>query len=434
MTQHVLVIGGGGREHAIVANLAADERCTVVNAARNRNPAIIDLVAAHAAVDETDPTAIADAAAAWGVDAAIVGPERSLAAGVVDALSADGIDCFGPTASLARIETDKTYQRRLMADAGIPGCPRFESFSDPAAAASYLEDIETPMVIKPAGLTGGKGVLVIGEHLSHTEAIEHLRTASYDAVVLEERLVGEEFTLQAFVANGSVVHTPLVQDHKRAFRGDRGPNTGGMGAYSMADGRLPFVREADYTAAVDILDQTVAALPGYTGILYGQFMVTASGVYVIEFNARFGDPEAMNVLSIMEGSLWDLITAAAAGDPLPQPTFAPQATVVRYLVPAGYPADPDEGVIVDLGALEDAVSRLYVASVDAVDADRVRTTTSRAVAVVGKGPDLAAAATAATFDPAVLSTDGLRFRDDIGTPAAVEARRVRMQELRADVG
>jgi len=434
MTQRVLVVGGGGREHAIVANLAADERCTVVNAARNRNPAIIDLVEDHARLDETDTSAIGDAAADWGVDAAVVGPERSLAAGVVDALSDDGIVCFGPTSSLARIETDKTYQRRLMADAEIPGCPTFETFSDPSAAASFLEGTEAPMVIKPAGLTGGKGVLVIGEHLSHEEAIAHLRSASYDAVVLEERLIGEEFTLQAFVANGSVVHTPLVQDHKRAFRGDRGPNTGGMGAYSMADGSLPFVRDADYRAAVEILERTVDALPGYTGILYGQFMLTASGVYVIEFNARFGDPEAMNVLSVMEGSLWDLIIAAAAGDPLPQPTFAPQATVVRYLVPAGYPTDPTEGVIIDTDALADAVSHLYVASVDAVDAGRVRTTTSRAMAVVGRGPDLEAAATAATFDPALVSSDGLRFRDDIGTPAAVEARRVRMQELRADAG
>ena len=434
MSQRVLVIGGGGREHAMVANLAADDRCTVVNAAQNRNPAIMDRVSEHATIDETDTAAICAAARAWEVDAAVVGPERALAAGVVDALAADGIFCFGPTEALARIETDKAYQRRLMADAEIPGCPAFESFAEPAAAAAYLEEVRTPMVIKPAGLTGGKGVLVIGEHLSHSEAVEHLRTSSYDRVVLEERLIGEEFTLQAFVANGSVVHTPLVQDHKRAFRGDRGPNTGGMGAYSMADGRLPFVRDVDYDAAVEILDRTVAALPGYTGILYGQFMTTASGVYVIEFNARFGDPEAMNVLSVMEGSLWDLIAAAAAGDPLPQPVFAPRATVVRYLVPSGYPADPIEGVTVDVGALEDAVSRLYIASVDAVDATRVRTTTSRALAVVGVGVDLAAAADAATFDPALLTTDGLRYRDDIGTPAAVRDRRLRMEELRADAG
>mgnify|MGYP002760870255 FL=1 len=434
MSQRVLVIGGGGREHAMVANLAADDRCTVVNAAQNRNPAIMDRVSEHATIDETDTAAICAAARAWEVDAAVVGPERALAAGVVDALAADGIFCFGPTEALARIETDKTYQRRLMADAEIPGCPAFESFAEPAAAAAYLEEVRAPMVIKPAGLTGGKGVLVIGEHLTHTEAVAHLRETAYEAVVLEERLIGEEFTLQAFVANGSVVHTPLVQDHKRAFRGDRGPNTGGMGAYSMADGRLPFVREDDYAAAVEILDRTVAALPGYTGILYGQFMATASGVFVIEFNARFGDPEAMNVLSVMQTSLWDLIAAAAAGERLPQPTFAPQATVVRYLVPAGYPADPTDGVTVDIGALAGAVSHLYVASVDAVDASRVRTTTSRAVAVVGVGRDLEAAAAAASFDPALVATDGLRYRDDIGTPEAVQARQTRMEEIRADDG
>ena len=432
MSRRVLVVGGGGREHAIVANLASDDRCLVFNAAHNRNPAIINLVEDHEEVDETDTAAILSAASSWAVDTAVIGPERALAAGVVDALTQDGVFCFGPSQALARIETDKSYQRQLMTDAAIPGCPRFETFSDPQEAAAFLQAAETPMVIKPAGLTGGKGVLVIGEHLTHAEAVDYLRTSAYERVVLEERLIGEEFTLQAFVANGSLIPTPLVQDHKRAYAGDRGPNTGGMGAYSMADGRLPFVSETDYTAAVDILEQTVAALPGYTGVLYGQFMTTAAGLYVIEFNARFGDPEAMNVLSVMEGSMIDLIAAAEAGDPLPEPMFTPHATVVRYLVPAGYPTDPNAGTIVDISELEAAVSRLYVASVHADDDGRVRTTTSRAVAVVGIAATLEQAAASATFDPEQIGSDGLRWREDIGTPAAVRERTHRIQEIKSD--
>ncbi|MFC6726589.1 phosphoribosylamine--glycine ligase, partial [Halobium palmae] len=234
-------------------------------------------------------------------------------AGVADALADAGVYTFGPTAEAARIETDKAYQRRFMQEAGIPGCPDFAVFEDTDAACEYVDAYDGDLAIKPAGLTGGKGVKVMGDQVTAEEAKAYVRESGYDRVVLEERLVGEEFTVQAFVANGEVRTTPAVQDHKRAYEGDEGPNTGGMGSYSDASPELPFMEPGDYDDAVAVLEATADALPEYAGVLYGQFMLTADGVKVVEFNARFGDPEAMNTLPVMETPFLDVLTAARDG-------------------------------------------------------------------------------------------------------------------------
>ncbi|MFD1568031.1 phosphoribosylamine--glycine ligase, partial [Halolamina litorea] len=342
----VLVIGGGGREHAIVRALADDAEVYALSS--NRNPGIDALAAGMEIADGTDTDAVVDYAEEIGADAAVVGPESALAAGVADALDDAGVFTFGPTAEAARIETDKAYQREFMAENDIPGTPGFETFDAADAAADYVESIDDDVAVKPAGLTGGKGVRVTGDQVSHAEAAAYVRESGHDEWVIEERLVGEEFTVQAFVADGVVRPTPAVQDHKRAYEGDEGPNTGGMGSYSDAGPTLPFMTEADYLAAVDVLDATVEALPAYTGVLYGQFMLTAEGPKVVEFNARFGDPEAMNVLPVMETPLLDVVTAARDGDTLPEPTFENRATVCKYAVPAGYPTDPESGAEIEV--------------------------------------------------------------------------------------
>ena len=434
MTETALLVGGGGREHAIARALATD--CDLYACASNRNPGVAALAEGFASVDETDPEGVVEYADAVGATLAVIGPEAALAAGVADALDDAGVYAFGPREAEARIETDKAFQRSFMAEHDVPGCPAYETFDETEAACEYVDSHDGDLAVKPAGLTGGKGVKVIGDQVTAEEAKAYLREAAYDRVVLEERLVGEEFTVQAFVAGGDVRPTPAVQDHKRAYEGDEGPNTGGMGSYADAADALPFTDESDYEAAVEILEATVAALPDYKGVLYGQFMATADGVKVVEFNARFGDPEAMNTLPAMETPLLDVLVAAREGEPLPALSFADRATVCKYAVPAGYPTDPEAGARIDADEAsltaaaegEDGEALLFYASVEDRE-DGVYTTTSRAFAVVGLAGDLDAAERIAARALADAG-DGLRVRRDVGTADLIERRVERVARLR----
>ncbi|WP_200531742.1 phosphoribosylamine--glycine ligase [Halorubrum sp. LN27] len=426
MTETVLLVGGGGREHAIARAVADD--CALYACASNRNPGIRRLADGFETIDETDAAAVADYATAVGADLAVIGPESALESGVADALDEAGVYAFGPRAEEARLETDKAYQREFMDEAGVPGCPDYAVFDDIEAACEYIDAYDGDLAVKPAGLTGGKGVKVIGDQVTAEEAKAYLRDSDYDRVVLEERLVGEEFTVQAFVANGELRTTPAVQDHKRAYEGDEGPNTGGMGSYTDTGLSLPFMAEGDYDAAVDVLEAVVDALPDYKGVLYGQFMLTDAGPKVVEFNARFGDPEAMNTLPVLETPFLDVLTAARDGDDLPELDFSGEATVCKYAVPEGYPTDPDAGaeVAVDEESVGDAL--LYYASVDERE-DGLYTTTSRSFAVVGRG-DSIAAAEAQAEDALAAAGDRVRIRHDIGKADLVQRRIDHMAELR----
>ena len=431
MTDTVLLVGGGGREHAIARAVAESESATLYACAGNRNPGIAELAAGFEPLETTNPTAVRAYAEEVGADLAVVGPEAALEAGVADALDDAGVYTFGPREEQARIETDKGFQRRFMQEHDVPGCPDFEEFRDMEAACEYIDSYDGDLAVKPAGLTGGKGVRVIGDQATAEEAKEYLRDSDYDRVVLEERLVGEEFTVQALVANGEVRVTPPVQDHKRAYEGDEGPNTGGMGSYSDAALELPFMSEDDYLEAVDVIQATVDALEGYKGVLYGQFMLTAGGVKVVEFNARFGDPEAMNTLPVLETDFLDVLTAAREGDSLPQLSFARQATVCKYAVPDGYPTDPQAGarVAIDENSAGDAL--LFYASVDERE-DGIYTTTSRSFAVVGVADTIAEAEQQAETALTAAGEEGLRMRHDIGKPDLVQRRIDHMRELRGD--
>ena len=428
MTETVLLIGGGGREHAVARALA--EETELYACASNRNPGIARLAADTAELTETDADAVVDYAERVGADLAVIGPEAALAAGVADALDDAGVYAFGPHAEQARIETDKQFQREFMRRESIPGCPAFETFDDADAAADYVAETDHDVAVKPAGLTGGKGVRVTGDQVTTSEAVDYVRNADYDGWVVEERLVGEEFTVQAFVADGEVRPTPAVQDHKRAYEGDEGPNTGGMGSYSAAERTLPFTTDDDYERAVEILEAVVDAMPAYEGVLYGQFMLTAEGPKVVEFNARFGDPEATNTLPVMETPLIDVLTAARDDQPLPELSFAPTATVCKYAVPEGYPTDPDGGTRVEVDESSAGEALLFYASVDERD-DGIYTTTSRALAVVGTGAEIAEAERVAS-DALAAAGEGLRYRSDVGTAELVQQRIDHVAELRGE--
>ncbi len=424
----VLVVGGGGREHAIARALASSPGVEVIAAMARKNPGIAALATRTTLVPETRVADVVAFARQEKADYAVIGPEAPLAAGIADRLTGAGIGCMGPSLAAARVETDKAFCREMMDTHGIAGCPHYRIFPDGRDAVSFLKQSHEQYAIKPAGLTGGKGVRIMGEHVDLDGAIRYVTQLGRD-IVIEERLVGEEFTLQAFVDGEHLVPMPLVQDHKRAYEGDEGPNTGGMGSYSMPDHRMPFVSPADYDAAIAIMEDTVSALAGndtpYHGILYGQFMNTRDGPMVIEFNARFGDPEAMNVLPLLTSDFGAIVAAVADGDLRPSMvSFAPKATVCTYLVPEGYPESPQVNAPFAIGDPGEAL--VFYANVGGEEGG-LSTLTSRTLAFVGIGDDLATAGRIAE-GAASRATGKVRHRRDIGTPEAV-ARRVRHMEV-----
>jgi len=430
MVMKALVVGGGGREHAIATALARNPETRIFSVMAKRNPGISRIAGTVLLHKETDASRIVAFAKETGIDYAVIGPEAPLEAGVTDALEGAGIPCVGPSRAAARLETDKGFCRELMHRHAIAGCPEYRVFHDTGDAVAFIESHEGDLVVKPIGLTGGKGVRIMGEQVDRHGAIEYVRSLKGVAVI-EERLLGEEFTLQAFVDGCSLVPMPLVQDHKRAFEGDTGPNTGGMGSYTLPDHRMPFITAADYRKALDIMKATVSAMARdghpYKGILYGQFMNTAAGPKVIEFNARFGDPEAMNVLSLLSSDLGEIACGIAEGTLHSQKvSFEKKATVCKYLVPEGYPDAPSAGDVLTVGEHPGAL--LYYANIEERNGNLV-TLTSRTMAFVGMGDTLEEAESYA--EKAASSVRGkVRYRRDIGTKKLLDQRIAHMKELR----
>jgi phosphoribosylamine--glycine ligase len=443
--------GGGG---LTVVALGKDARTSAIAVACAASPLVgrlvgvaeLDIPTLH---DVCDEVVVVDSLRAvdqvvptiekFGADLVVVGPEDPLDAGLVDRLEERGIPGFGPRRALARVETSKEWARELIEKAGIGANPRFRSFSSSDGLHDYLGELGQ-FVVKPDGLTGGKGVCVFGEHLQTLdEALEYAVECidSHGRVVIEEKLEGEEFSLQTITDGSTAVHCPAVQDHKRAYEGDTGPNTGGMGSYSDADHSLPFLAPEDLARARAINEQVIGALERetgapYRGVLYGGFMATADGVRVIEYNARFGDPEAMNVLPLMTADFVEVCIGVVTGT-LDQVDvgFRPLATVCKYLVPEGYPKQKGYGdpVPFDRALVEqDDDVRCYWAAARLQDSE-ILLTDSRTVAFVGIGPTLAEAEQRAERGTASVGGP-VRHRRDIGTSELIERRIVHMRDLR----
>jgi phosphoribosylamine--glycine ligase len=427
----ILVVGGGGREHAITLALSKNPKTDLYCVMGKKNPGITKLCHKVLIHPETDVDAVLAFAKQQNIEYAVIGLEATLAAGISDLLVRAGIGCIGPSKAAARIETDKGFCRNLMQKHEIDGCPTYKLCTTPKEAAEYIRTYPGDLAVKPTGLTGGKGVKVMGEQVDREGAISYAQTLENQTIILEERLLGEEFTLMAFVDGKTLVPMPLVQDHKRAFDGDKGPNTGGMGSYTLADHTFPFVTDEDYAKAFAIMEATIAALAKegcpYKGVLYGQFMNTANGPKVIEFNARFGDPEAMNVLTLLDSDFVTIAEHIISGTLTPADiSFKKQATVCKYIVPRDYPEYPHAGDPIILGPHENAV--LYYANV--IEEEGVlKTQTSRTMAFVGVGANLAEAEAAA--ETACQSISGnVRHRTDIGTEVLLAKRIAHMKEIR----
>jgi phosphoribosylamine--glycine ligase len=430
MDMKILVVGGGGREHAIARALSRGTGLQLFSVMARPNPGILRLAKKTYIHRETDTSGVVGFAKKEGVDYAFIGPEAPLEAGIVDDLERAGVACVGPGRAAARLETDKGFCREMMDRHSIAGCPKYRICHSVDEAVSFIRDFGGDLAIKPIGLTGGKGVRIMGEQIDAAGAVSYVRQLGGN-VVLEERLIGEEFTLQAFVDGTHLVSMPLVQDHKRAFDGDVGPNTGGMGSYSMPDHMLPFVSTNDYNTALDIMRSVVAVMrkiqEPYKGVLYGQFMNTADGPKVIEFNARFGDPEAMNVLSLLKSDLGDTVARITEGSLSSGVVlFENAATVCKYIVPEGYPDIPKAGDMLTIGHQNKAL--LYYANVEE-RGGQLYTQTSRTLAFVGIGPTLEEAEKCAE-DAASSEQGQVRSRRDIGTADLLNKRCNHMKELR----
>ena len=407
----VLVIGGGGREHAIVDALARSAQVEKIFCAPGN--AGIARQAECVAIRETEVERLRDFAAAEGVGLTVVGPEVALAAGVVDCFKAAGLRIFGPTKAAARIESSKEFAKELMAKYDIPTAG-FRAFTEYEAAREYVAGRPFPAVLKYDGLAAGKGV-VIAQTMEEADAAlkEMLLDDKFGEgkVVVEDYLEGPEFSFMCFVSGHRVWPMVLAQDHKRAWDGDKGPNTGGMGAYSP----LPFITAEDERYALErilqpVADAMVAEGCPFEGVLYGGLMKTAQGIKVIEFNARFGDPETEVVLPRLKSDIVDIFCAVAEGRDtrLEWHDFAALGIV---LASKGYPGSYEKGH--GITGLDRVEGKVYHMGTKA-DGDRIVTAGGRVLFVVGTGRDLAEARAAALRDVERIGCDNLFHRTDIG--------------------
>ena len=432
----ILLIGSGAREHCIAETLKRNKKAELYSYVKSKNPGIIGLSKSFELGSYNDLEKIRDYANKIKPDFAFIGPEEPLNNGVVDLLKEINIESVGPTKSLARLETSKSFARNLLRKYKIEGNPKFEIFNkNNINDAKVFIDSLNQCVIKPDGLTGGKGVKVQSDHFqTKKEALDYCKEVlqTHPSVIVEEKLEGEEFSLQCLTDGKTVVATPPAQDHKRAFNGDKGPNTGGMGSYSCENHLLPFLTKNDVEEALKITQKAAEAIyketgEFYKGVMYGGFIVTKNGIKLLEYNARFGDPEAMNVLPLMETDFVEVCNAVINQnlDKI-KIRFQSKATVCKYIVPKGYPDNPAKNEKIEIGAIpKDA--RLYYASVEQKE-EGLYTTSSRAVACLGIADNLDAAEKIA--EEATKSVKGKLFhRDDIGTKKLIEKRVSHMKDV-----
>ena len=412
MGKKVLVVGGGGREHAIVDALSRSPQVDKIYCAPGN--AGIAAQAECMPIKDTDVAGLKAFALANGIDLTVVGPEASLAVGIVDSFREAGLSIFGHTVSATRIESSKEFAKILMEKYGVPTAS-YKSFTDFGEALAYVSGRPFPAVLKYDGLAAGKGV-VIAADLAEAEAAlrDMLLDGSFGAgkVVVEDFLTGPEFSFLCFVEGEKVYPMPLSQDHKRAFDGDKGPNTGGMGAYTG----LPFIDEADRTFALEKIMKPVAAAMvaegcPLSGVLYGGLMKTPAGIKVIEFNARFGDPETEVVLPLLESDIYDIFSAVADGrEPSVPLAWSDDVTIGVVLASEGYPGKYAKGFpIKGLDKVDATVYHMGTASRDG----ELVTAGGRVMIVVCRGRDLPGAHKKVMEEVAKIDCPQLFHRSDI---------------------
>jgi phosphoribosylamine--glycine ligase len=437
------VIGGGAREHAICAAVCNSNDVELYSVMSNLNPGIKLLATDYLQEKETNIEKIVKYAKEKKIDLVIIGPEAALEVGIVNELYKINIKSCSPSKEAARIETDKEWMRNILKKYKIPGQIKYQTFKDPIKAKTFIEDLNGEVVVKPIGLTGGKGVKVAGDHfkninetLTYVKEVINKKISGKAKVLIEEKVIGEEFTLQAFADGKTILPLHAVQDHKRLLPNDQGVNTGGMGSYSCQDGLLPFLSRNEYEEGAAILQKIIESLDkegcSYIGPIYGQFMLTTEGPKIIEINARFGDPEVMNVLSLLETDFVD-ICKSMINNTLCNINIKlkKKSTVCKYVVPEGYGVKSMSGVkiFVDERNIKNSGCRLFYASVNKEN-DFVTTSTSRSLAIVGIADNILQAEKICEKGLTYVKGEHIFIRHDIGTPELIQKRIDHMNKIR----
>ena len=422
---NVIVVGSGAREHALCRILHKSYLCEKVFCF----PGNYGISQIAECKDISTKEDIVEECIKINPDLVVVGPENYLSENLAGELRNKGLNVFGPDSEGAKLESSKEFMKKFCQSHNIPTA-KSQTFVDFDEAKNYLESFNGPIVVKYDGLHGGKGVKVQDIDFDNIDDLEGEFKDSKEPILCEEKLVGEEFSLMSFVDGKVCKHMPVVQDHKRAYEGDTGPNTGGMGTYSFGNHSLPFLSEKDINEAQKTNELVAKQLfektgTPYVGILYGGFMLTRDGVKVIEYNARFGDPEAMNVLSILESDFLSICISMIDGNLKSQDvSFERLATVCKYVVPVGYPDKPEKNFEVFCDQNDRS---LFLASVMLKD-QKLIACGSRTAAVVGKNKDVFQAELFAEAGIANISGN-LFHRKDIGTKKLIDSRIKRMKEL-----
>ncbi len=420
-TIDILLLGSGGREHALAAKLADSPRCGKLYIAPGNGGTLE--VGENVALNEADPEAVADFARETGCGLVVIGPEAPLVAGVADAVRAAGIPCFGPGAEGAQLEGSKLFSKQLMARADIPTAG-YGSFTDEESALAYVREQGAPVVVKADGLAAGKGVVVAFTLDEALDAVHECFNGAFgdagSTVVIEEMLTGPECTLLAFTDGKTVRPMATSQDHKRALEGDLGPNTGGMGVYSP----VPIVTDDEHAAMCKILDETIAEAQregiDFRGCLYGGFMLTPAGPKVIEYNARFGDPETEVLMPRLKSDLVEVMLACAEQrlDEV-ELEWRDEWAVSVVLTSAGYTGSYEKGKVItgidDAAAMENVT--VYHAGTAVNDEGELVTSGGRVLDVTALGETFEAARDLAYEACDKIAFEGKTLRRDIGLRA-----------------
>ena len=414
----ILLLGSGGREHALLAKLAESPICGRIYVAPG-NGGMYGL-AEKVELDAESPLAVAEWAREHRIGLVVIGPEAPLVAGVADTVRAAGIPCFGPNGNAAQMEGSKKFAKQVMSRAGVPTAA-YRSFTDEAECAAYVQKVGGPIVVKADGLAAGKGVIVAKTTEEALEGVHECFSGAFGeagaTVVVEEMMEGPECSLLALTDGKTLVPLATSQDHKRALDGDKGPNTGGMGVYSP----VPMVTDDELAQMIDIEKRVVAELAAegitYSGCLYGGFMLTAEGPKVLEFNARFGDPETQVVLPRMKADLVSVFLACDNGTLDPKDVrWGDDWAVSVVLTSAGYPGAYEKGrVITGIERAEELEGvTVYHAGTKLGEDGEVLTNGGRVLDVTAVAPTFEEARAQAYAACELIDFDGKTYRSDIG--------------------
>ncbi len=414
----ILLLGSGGREHALLTKLAESPQAGELWVAPGNGG--MDTMAKHADLDPEDPNSVAEWARENNIGLVVIGPEAPLVAGVADAVRSAGIPCFGPNGDAAQMEGSKKFAKQVMMRAQVPTAA-YRSFTNEEECAAYVKQVGGPIVVKADGLAAGKGVIVAQTTEEALEGVHECFSGVFGeagaTVVVEEMMEGPECSLLALTDGKTLVPLATSQDHKRALDGDRGPNTGGMGVYSP----VPMVTEDELAQMIDIEERVVAELAAegitYSGCLYGGFMLTKDGPKVLEFNARFGDPETQVVLPRMKADLVEVFKACDAGtlDPA-MVSWDDDWAVSVVLTSAGYPGAYEKGKVItgiEKAAEMEGVT-VYHAGTKLGENGEVLTNGGRVLDVTAVAPTFEQARAQAYAACDLIDFEGKTFRTDIG--------------------